>query len=140
MIQRAADRYRIEIVPPSWFAPSLVDVPAYTPAEFAAILADFHHRLEAITDFAERVGALPILVIPPGNDAGFEPSRSFLRADTPRRKRETFALDFRAARRLEKSDPARSISQYRALLVRQPRFAESHYRLASPAGKNRYVG
>ena len=130
LIQRATDRYRIEAVPPSWLQPPLVNVPAYTAEEFAAILTDFRSRLEAIVAFTERVGAIPILVVPPGNDAGFEPVRSFLRVDTPRREREAFALDFRAARQLEASDPARSIKEYRSLVARQPGFAESHYRLA----------
>ena len=124
------DGYRIEVVPPPTFEPLLVDVPAYTPEEFAANLADFRRRLESIVAFTERAGALPILVVPPANDAGFEPLRSFLRADTPRREREAFALDFLAARQLEASDPALGIKQYRALLDRQPGFAEAHYRLA----------
>ena len=73
-------------------------MPAFTPAEFAANLADFRRRLEAITAYSERVGALPILVVPPANDAGFEPLRSFLPPETLRAEREAFARDFLAAR------------------------------------------
>ena len=79
---------------------------------------------------ASESGRCPILVVPPANDAGFEPLRSFLPAETLRAEREAFARDFLAARRLEASDPEHSIEQYRALLARQPGFAESHYRLA----------
>ena len=104
LIQQAVDTYRIGVVPPSTLEPPLVDVPAFTPAEFATILADFRRRLEAITTYSERVGAMPILVVPPGNDAGFEPLRSFLPPETTRAQREAFARDFRAVRRLESSD------------------------------------
>jgi hypothetical protein len=83
-----------------------------------------------IVSYAERIGALPILILPPGNDAGFEPNRSFLRATTPRAERDAFRREFLAARRMEAQDPSCSIERYRALLKRQPGFAESHYRLA----------
>jgi lysophospholipase L1-like esterase len=130
LIQGAADKFRIELVPSSSVNPPLVDAPAFTPAEFDAGLADFRRRLEAITAYSERVGALPILVVPPSNDAGFEPLRSILPPETPRVEREAFARAFRAVRRLEAADPVHAIDQYRALLARQPGFAESHYRLA----------
>ncbi len=108
----------------------LVDVPVYTAAEYAARLHDFRVRLEAMTAYCERVGALVVLVIPPGNDADFEPNRSFLPSETTRADREAFARDFAAARRLEAADPAEAVAAYRALLDRQPGFAETHFRLA----------
>ncbi len=70
-----------------------------------------------------------MLVVPPSNDAGFDPNRSFLPAETTRDEREAFARDFLAARRSEDSQPARAIKLYRTLLDRQPGFAETHYRL-----------
>jgi tetratricopeptide (TPR) repeat protein len=130
LIQRAADKYRIEIIPSAFLRPPLVDVPAFTPEEFAANLVAFRRRLEAITAFSERVGALPVLVVPPANDAGFEPLRSFLPPETALAEREAFARDFRAAQRLEDSDPELSIEHYRSLMAHYPGFAESHYRLA----------
>ena len=57
-----------------------VDVPVYTSAEYERLLDDFRRRLEAIVAYAERIGALPVLIVPPANDADFEPSRSFLDA------------------------------------------------------------
>ena len=108
----------------------LVDVPVYTAAEYAERLHDFRVRLEAITAYCERVGAMVVLVIPPGNDADFEPNRSFLPAETPRAEREAFAREFEAARRLEAADPEGATAAYRGLLERQPGFAEAHYRLA----------
>ena len=70
-----------------------------------------------------------MLVVPPSNDAGFDPNRSFLPAETTRAEREAFARDFLFARRSEDSEPARAIKLYRTLLDRQPGFAETHYRL-----------
>lgn len=109
---------------------ALVDVPVYTPAEYAERLRDFRVRLEAITDYCERVGATVVLVIPPGNEADFEPNRSFLPADMPRSQRAEFAQDFESARALEAGDRNAAIAAYRRLLERQPGFAETHYRLA----------
>ncbi|MBX6315640.1 MAG: hypothetical protein IRY99_22410, partial [Isosphaeraceae bacterium] len=130
LIREQADKCRIAIPPPPQGHRALVDIPVYTPSEYAALLADFQRRLETIVAYAERIGALPILILPPANDSGFEPNRSFLPARTPRAERAAFARDFQAARRLEATDPARAIAQYRALLARQPGFAETHYRLA----------
>jgi len=130
LMRVAADKCRIAIPPPRHGYRNLVDVPAYTPAEYKALLADFEHRLEAMVSYAERIGALPILIVPPGNDSGFEPNRSFLPPQTTRAERAAFARKFAAARARESSDPAESERQYRALLSQQPGFAEAHYRLA----------
>ncbi len=111
-------------------ARQVVDVPAYTAAEYAEILHGFRVHLETITDYCERLGAVVVLVIPPGNDADFEPNRSFLPPETPRAEREAFASAFASARRLESVQPDAAIAAYRELLARQPGFAEAHYRLA----------
>ena len=51
--------------------------------------------------------ALPILVIPPGNDADFEPQPlGALAADARTAEREAFTREFRQARALENVDPA----------------------------------
>ena len=52
-------------------------------------------------------GVLTILVVPPGNDAGFEPNRSTLPPETPRAEREAFCKAVLEARDLERTDPAR---------------------------------
>jgi tetratricopeptide (TPR) repeat protein len=116
--------------PPKTANRRLVDVPVYTAADYAERLQEFRVRLEVITAYCERMGALVVLVIPPGNDADFDPNRSFLPAGTPRAEREAFAREFEAARQLEASDPAGAVAAYRRLLESQPRFAETHYRLA----------
>jgi hypothetical protein len=70
------------------------------------------------------------LILPPGNDADFEPNRSFLPATTTRDQRAAFRREFLAARQLEATDPIAAIKRYRTLLTRQPGFAETHFRLA----------
>ena len=73
--------------------------------------------------------ALPVLIAPAANDAGFEPNRSFLPATTPRGQRESFEREFTAAHNSKPRTQA-SITRYRSLIARQPGFAETHYRLA----------
>ena len=105
LIRVTADKCRVAIPPPPNGNRSLIDVPAYTPNEFTALLVDFRTRLEALVGYAERIGAMPVLISPAGNDAGFEPNRSFLPAATPRHEREAIAREFLAARRNEESRP-----------------------------------
>jgi hypothetical protein len=130
LIQQVIDNRRVASPPPPNARRPLVDVPAFTPADYAGRLRDFRARLEAITDACERLGALVVLVPPPANDADFEPNRSYLRPETARSERQEFARAFEAARSAEAADPGRAIADYRALLERQPGFAEAHYRLA----------
>jgi hypothetical protein len=130
LIREIADKCRIAIPPPSGTRRDLVDVPVYTAQEYHLLLADFRNRLDEIVSYAERVGALPILILPPANDAGFEPNRSYLPPTTPRAERNAFERRFLAARRLETADPAAARQAYQELLARQPCFAEAHYRLA----------
>jgi hypothetical protein len=130
LIAETAAQCRVAIPPSLHNSRELIDVPVYTAAEYAALLADFRGRLDEIVAYARRVGALVVLIVPPANDAGFEPSRSFLLARTSRPEREQFRRDFLAALKLEASDPAASIERYRGLLERQPCFAEAHFRLA----------
>ncbi len=130
LIWETAEKCRLAIPPPSGGYRNLVDVPAYTPEESALLLGDFRRQLDVIVSYAERVGAITVLVLPPANDAGFEPNRSFLPEATPRAERERFQRDFESARRLESGNRARAIAAYRELISRQPGFAEAHYRLA----------
>jgi len=129
LIRESADKCRLAL-PPSPDRRRLVDVPVYTPLEYTTLLADFRRRLEQMVSYAERVGALPILILPPANDADFEPNRSFLLPSMPRDQRESYRRAFLDARRLEADDPSDSMNRYRLLLSLQPCFAEAHYRLA----------
>ncbi len=130
LIRQSADRCRIALPPPP-LQRDLVDVPVFTPDEYSRILLDFRRRLEEIVSYASSVGALPILISPPGNDADFEPNRSFLPAGTALRERESFRRAFLEARRLEGVDRVTSMKRYRDLAARAPGFAETHYRLAT---------
>jgi hypothetical protein len=130
LIRQTADRCRIAIPPPPATGRSLVDIPSFTATEYSILLTDFHRRLDELTSYAERIGALPVLILPPANDTGFEPNRSFLPPGAPPEERDAFGSDFLAARQLETANPAAAIERYRALIARQPCFAETHYRLA----------
>jgi hypothetical protein len=130
LISETADKCRVAIPPPRFGRRALVDVPAYTPREYTTLVNDFRRRLDAMVAYVERVGAIPILIVPPANDADYEPNRSFLPARVPHRLRQEFARDFLAARRREAGDPAASLQSYQMLLAREPNFAETHYRIA----------
>ena len=129
LIRQSADRIRAGLLPQSGLRPPLVDGPACTDAERAMRLAEFRQHLDAIVVHCKLKGTLAILVVPPANDAGFDPNRSFLAAETTREAREAFAREFLTARGLEATDPARAQERYRSLLQAQPGFAETHYRL-----------
>lgn len=130
LIHETADEYRVATRPPPSLVSPLVDAPAYTPDEYEALLAGFRRRLEAIAAFGERCHAVTVLVAPPGNDAGFEPNRSFLAAGTSRPMRAAFARDFLAVRGAEDADADGALARYRRLVRQQPGFAEAHFRLA----------
>ncbi len=130
LIRENVDTCRLAIPPEPSPDRNLIDVPIFTDAEFTTILNDFRQRLEVLVSYAEQVGAMPILILPPGNDGDFEPNRSFLPRSTTRDERATFRDDFLAVRELEESDSKAAIAGYRTLLGRQPGFAETHFRLA----------
>jgi lysophospholipase L1-like esterase len=129
LIQLAAAKCKIAMPPPRHGYRALVDAPVYTPVEYEILLADFRRRLDAIVGYTKQVGAIPILIVPAANDAGLEPSRSFLPARTPRAERAAFQREFMAARQGEERDPLGSLKRYRAIVDSQPGFAEAHYRM-----------
>ena len=130
LMGETAQRLRVSIPPTRTVTRQLVDVPVYTAEQYAERLAEFGTRLGAIVTYLEWIGARVALVIPPGNDAGFEPNRSFLEPGTSRVEREAFAAEFAAARAVQTTNRAEAEMRYRRLLERQPRFAETHFQLA----------
>jgi hypothetical protein len=130
LIRETSEKCRIGIPPSDESPRRLIDVPVYTSLEYRTLLDDFRRRLETMTAYARRVGAIPVLVLPPANDADFEPNRSFLPAATPQFEREAFEREFLAIRDSESRDARGCIARYRDMLGRQPGFAEAHYRLA----------
>jgi lysophospholipase L1-like esterase len=130
LVERTVAKCRIAIPPALHGGRRLVDAPIYAEREYSTLLADFRRRLEAIVCYADQVGALTVLIAPAGNDADFEPNRSFLPAATSGAERAAFEREFLAARRLEAVDRAAAIARFRHLLALQPGFAETHFRLA----------
>ncbi len=122
--------HRLGGPPPAINHHKLIDAPAFTPSEHLQIVMDFRRRLEAIVAYCEQIGAVPILIVPPGNESGFEPNRTVLPAQVSQAERQALTEQFRQARALEKDDPSSSQTLYRSLLDRQPDFAEAHFRLA----------
>jgi len=123
-------RQRIDMMPPRESARELVDRPLCTAAEATAIFADFRRRLDAIAGYCETMGTLPIFIIPPSNDGGYDPSRSILAPETPLSERVAFARAVARARALEGKDRVVAVRIDRELVERHPEFAETHYRLA----------
>ncbi len=130
LLGETRERQRLDALPPRIVTRELVDRPVCTVAEFQGITDDFARRLESIAVYCESIGTLPIYVIPPCNDAGFDPSRSVLSPETPRAERDAFAKEVAHARAVEENEPALARQLYRELAKRRPEFAETHYRLA----------
>lgn len=130
LMGQVADRLRIEAVPPPWVTRHLVDVPVYSPEEYAERLRDYRTRLEDMAAHGRAVGAVTVLLVPPANDAGFEPSRSMLAPSTRRAERARVEAECRRARALEATDPTLARAIYHSLTERHPGFAEAHFRLA----------
>jgi lysophospholipase L1-like esterase len=116
--------------PPARVARRLIDSPSFSRQQYDEQLRDFRRRLEAMVTFCQRSAIVTILVIPPGNDAGFEPNRSVMPPETPRVERVAFAAALSEAKTWESTDPERSLTRYRSLIAQQPGVAEAHFRLA----------
>lgn len=108
----------------------LIDPPLCSHVEWAQILDDFRSRLEAILSYCDQIDALPVLIIPPANESGYEPGRSTISPSVPAGERRRLVDEFRAARALESTDPRSSEAGYLGILRRHPGFAEAHFRLA----------
>ena len=90
---------RLDEPPPLSGRHQLIDPPQCSPAEAEAIRVDFEGRLEALTAYCERIGAVPVLIIPPANEADYEPSRSTLPAAVSQQERATLGARFRRGAR-----------------------------------------
>lgn len=122
-------KHRLGGRPPRVNHHRLIDAPAFTPSEYRQILADFRVRLDSLVDYCERIGTVPILVIPPSNESGYEPNRSVISARVSRAEREELAERFQKYRSAENQDPLGSMAGYRSILETEPDFAEAHFRL-----------
>ena len=131
LILEARERNAIDAPPERSEVRRLVDWPVCSDWEYEEVLTNFRRSLETIVVDCEAQGILPILIIPPSNDAGFEPSRSVLpETDSIESRREVERL-FKIARASEgEGEPSKSLELYRRLSKRWPMFAEAHYRRA----------
>jgi hypothetical protein len=130
LVYEVISKNRLDSPPPLSGRHQLVDPPLCSPREVEEIREDFRKRLETIVAYCERIGALAILIVPPANEAGYEPGRSTLPPGVPEHERERLVQEFQDTRALESDDPAASAVRYAALLERHPGFAEAHFRLA----------
>ena len=104
-IFRNLDRFYGEAPPPPHISRELVDHPCFTPREYQYLLEEFDRRLDSLTSYCNRIGALAILIVPGSNDGAYDPSRSVLAWNTPLEARAEFATEFRAARSTEADRP-----------------------------------
>jgi hypothetical protein len=126
-VTEASSKYRL-MAPPRIARRGPIEPPIVRRSVSERLRRDFGRRLDAIASWCERIGAVPVLVIPPANESGFEPNRSVLPETTSPAERRSFARDWLAARSSE-SDPPTATARYRELIARQPGFAEAHFRL-----------
>jgi hypothetical protein len=130
LIYQTLSKNRLDGPPPMMNRHHLVDEPMYTPSEAADVLENFRRRMEAIVVYCERIGAIPILLIEPGNESDYEPNRSLLPPAASPAERLWVEQQYRAARAAAELDSPRAMELYCELIERQPAFAEAHFRLA----------
>lgn len=130
LIYETVSKHRLGGPPPPINRHQLLDAPAFSLSEYTSIIADFRRRLSAILDYCSRLGTLPIIIISPDNESGFEPNRTVLPGRLSLAEREALERRFYEARAMERDRTVESIDRYRSLISDQPRFAEAHFRLA----------
>ena len=125
------EKQRVGLVPARFFgaAESVVGRPVCTKADAESVFADFERRLESIVTDCERIGCLPILIIPPGNDAS-DPNQSYALPEARAPERHALFERLAEIRSYEESAPAAAVAAYREILAAQPVHAQAHYRLA----------
>jgi hypothetical protein len=131
LVRENLERQRVRVMPSRSLGAldRAVGRPVCEPADAARIVADFQQRLEAIVSDCERIGCLPVLIIPPGNDAA-DPTRSYVSASTRADVRHSLGLRIKTVRQLEKHDPAEAVDEYQQVIFEHPAYAHAHYRLA----------
>ncbi len=133
LVYELASKNRLDSPPLLNGRHQLIDPPLCSPSESAEVLADFAAWLETLAGYCERMGILPILIIPPANEGGFEPSRSAVLATATQVERDRLVRQFEEARRAEAARPDLGLSLYRQILDRHPSFAEAHFPARPPA-------
>jgi hypothetical protein len=131
LILENLEKERVGVVPKESLgvADTVVGHPVCTPAKAAEVAAGFERHLEAIVADCEHIGCLPILIIPPGNDAS-SPNQSFADPGVRAAGRRALYRRLVEIRALEEDGPDSAIAAYREFVAEQPTHAEAHYRLA----------
>jgi hypothetical protein len=129
LVYATISKNRLDEAPPLRNRHQLIDPPISAPSEYAEIRDDFARRLEVIVAYCEQIGTIPILIVPPSNEGGFEPSRSVVPVGTSFANRKRLVEQFEKARGAE-ANPQDAITTYRKLVAEFPGFAEAHFRLA----------
>jgi hypothetical protein len=127
MVSEASRKYRL-MAPPRMVHRGPIERPIVGRAETERLRREFGQRIDAIVSWCERVGVMPVLVIPADNESGFEPNRSVLPESISPEERRSF-LDGWLAARSSESESATAMARYRELITSQPGFAEAHFRL-----------
>lgn len=131
LVRENLAKERVRMIPTGYLSTmeTVVGRPVCTREETQSVLDEFHNRLEAIIGTCLQIGCLPVLIVPPGNDAS-DPTQSYAEASTVARSRQELYRRLLEIRALERDDAAGAIAAYRDLLVHQPAHAEVHFRLA----------
>src|SRR5262249_50320358 len=108
---------------------TVVGHPVCTPAKAAEVASGFERHLEAIVADCEHIGCLPVLIIPPGNDAS-SPNQSFADPGVRPPGRRALYARWVEIRAFEEEAPAAAIADYRESVAEQPTPAQAHHRLA----------
>ncbi len=127
-VSETLEKYRV-MAPPRLVKRQPIEPPIVRRAESERVLDNFERRIEAIVSWCDRIGTMPVLMIPPSNESGYEPNRSVLLASVSAAERRAFTRDWLTARSSE-TELVPAMDRYRALIARHPEFAEAHFRLA----------
>jgi hypothetical protein len=125
------EKQRVGLTPAQSFGgfQATIGRPVCALEDTGQVYDDFGRRLESIVANCERIGCLPILIIPPGNDAS-DPSQSYALPGLRTQARRALFEQLTQIRSHEEGNPSAAISAYREILTVQPVHAQTHHRLA----------
>lgn len=107
------------------------DSPVASPALSEQRRERFQHQLEVLARFGKSQGIAMLWYIPTGSESGYEPNRSCVRRGTPPAEIAALYERYSTAMQLQRErDWSAAAELYRDGLLRQPQFAEFHFRLA----------
>ncbi len=131
LAQENLEKQRVGLIPVQSVGvlESTIGRPVCTKEDAERVFDDFGRRLESIVTDCERIGCVPILIIPPGNNAS-DPSQSYALPGTKAEARRALFKQLTQIRSYEETNPAAAIAAYREILTVQPVHAQTHHRLA----------